>query len=222
MVPVTTTTCRISIVRIGLSRRSETYGTIRTMSTDVTREHAMAGDGLRLSATSYVVLGLVALRGASTPYDLKRAVRRSVGYFWPFPHSQLYGEPERLAAAGLLAVERESHGRRRKTYSITESGREAVKLWLREPAGEPFQVRNIAELKLFFAELGEPANVGRLAREQIGLHEARLAEFNAIDQHFSGTQHQELGPRLVPLQLGRELELAALGFWRRLADAPVD
>lgn len=175
------------------------------------------GDAVRLSPTSYVVLGLIALRGASTPYDLKRAVGRSVGYFWPFPHSQLYGEPERLTSAGLLVVERESTGRRRKTYSITAAGRDAVRAWLREPVGEPFQLRNMAELKLFFAELGEAADVGRLAHEQIELHAARLAELDSIDQRYASAKAEELGSRLVPLQLGRELERAALDFWRRLA-----
>ena len=58
---------------------------------------------MRLSTTSYLVLGMIALRGPSTPYDLKRAVSRSVGYFWHFPHAQLYSEPDRLADAGLLA-----------------------------------------------------------------------------------------------------------------------
>src|SRR5258708_11019329 len=44
---------------------------------------------VRLSPTSYLVLGLIGLRGASTPYDLKRAVSRTVSYFWPFPHAAL-------------------------------------------------------------------------------------------------------------------------------------
>jgi len=50
------------------------------------------------------------LRGPSTPYDLKRFVQLSVGNFWPFPHTQLYAEPARLAEAGLL----EETGRRRR------------------------------------------------------------------------------------------------------------
>ena len=50
---------------------------------------------IRLGPTSYLVLGMVAVRGPSTPYELKRAVARSVGYFWPFPHAQFYAEPAR-------------------------------------------------------------------------------------------------------------------------------
>lgn len=176
------------------------------------------GHDVRLSPTSYVVLGLIALRGASTPYELKRAVGRSVGYFWPFPHSQLYSEPDRLVEAGLLAVEQEGGGRRRKTYSITAKGRDAIRIWLREPAGEAFQLRNIAELKLFFAELGEERDIVELAREQIRLHEERLAELDAIDTRFKGTEDSAVAARLVPLQLGRELERTALEFWRALVE----
>ena len=76
----------------------------------------------RLSITSYVVLGMIGLRGPSTPYDLKRGIGRSVGYFWPFPHAQLYAEPERLERMNLLAVESEDGGRRRKVYTLTGDG----------------------------------------------------------------------------------------------------
>src|SRR5499425_2183183 len=85
---------------------------------------------VRLSPVSCLVLGLIGLRGPSTPYDLKKAVGRSVSYFWPFPHSQLYGEPERLAEAGLLSRKTEQTGRRRKLYSLTRKGDAALKQWL--------------------------------------------------------------------------------------------
>ena len=69
---------------------------------------------MQLTPTSYIVLGLLeAADGEATPYDLKQAVAASVGNFWSIPHSQLYAEPERLARAGYLTEERETHGRRR-------------------------------------------------------------------------------------------------------------
>ena len=73
----------------------------------------------RLSPTSYVVLGMIALRGPSTSYDLKRAVGRSIGYFWHFPHAQLYSEPERLVELGLLDAETEAEGRRRRDVLVS-------------------------------------------------------------------------------------------------------
>ena len=71
-----------------------------------------AHSDVKLTPVSCLVLGLIGLRGPSSPYDLKRAISRSVSYFWPFPHSQLYDEPERLVEAGLLSRKAETSGRR--------------------------------------------------------------------------------------------------------------
>ena len=84
---------------------------------------------------SCLVLGLIGLRGPSTPYDLKRAISRSVSYFWPFPHSQLYDEPERLVAAGLLSRTVETSGRRRKLYKLTTQGRAGAGKLAHDAAG---------------------------------------------------------------------------------------
>src|SRR4051794_28090088 len=135
----------------------------------------------RLSPTSYVVLGLIASLGPSTSYELKRAVQRSIGEFWSFPHSQLYAEPARLAEGGLLEEEREQGGRRRRTYRLTESGREALARWLGEPTNEAREVRDLALLKLFFADQGTTGDVGRLAAEQADVHRGRLARFRTLD-----------------------------------------
>ena len=54
---------------------------------------------IRLTPTSYIVLGLLEFAGESTPYALKQLVAGSVGYFWTLQHAQLYTEPERLARA---------------------------------------------------------------------------------------------------------------------------
>lgn len=174
----------------------------------------------RLSSTSYVVLGMIALRGPSTPYDLKRAVGHSVGYFWHFPHAQLYSEPDRLAELGLLALAVEDSGRRRKTYSLTDPGRDALRAWLAAPTAEHFQMRDIAELKLFFNEVGDPGNVPALAAEQMKQHQERIAVYEGMVARFGGESSVE--PRMITLELGLEMEHAALRFWRALADGDLD
>src|SRR6184192_488494 len=113
----------------------------------------------KLTATSYVVLGLVALLGEATSYDMKRLVNMSVGYFWTFPHSQLYAEPDRLVQMGLLAETREEGGRRRRMYSITEDGLGELKDWLSDPETPPVEMRDTGTLKLFFGSLTTPENV---------------------------------------------------------------
>jgi PadR family transcriptional regulator AphA len=168
----------------------------------------------RLTTTSYVVLGMVAVRGPSTSYDLKRAVNHSVGYFWPFPHAQLYSEPKRLVDLGLLELEVETAGRRRQTYTITPEGRSALTAWLAEPTTEQLQVRDVAELKLFFGELARPEDVLNLAREQIRQHEERIEVYEAMQTRFY--DREDVAARMVPLRLGLELEYTALRFWREL------
>lgn len=172
----------------------------------------------RLSTTSYVVLGMIGLRGPSTPYDLKRGIGHSVGYFWPFPHAQLYAEPERLEQMGLLAVEPEDSGRRRKVYRLTDAGRGALREWLASPTNVHFQMRDIAELKLFFNELGDPGDVARLAREQVRQHQQRIAEYEEMQARFG--ELPEVARRMVTLRLGLEMEHAALRFWQSLIDGP--
>jgi PadR family transcriptional regulator, regulatory protein AphA len=175
---------------------------------------------VRLSTTSYVVLGMIALRGPSTPYDLKRAVGRSVGYFWHFPHAQLYSEPDRLTAAGLLECDNEHRGRRRKTYSLTDDGRDALRDWLSSPTDEHFQMRDVAELKLFFNEVGSPGDVPRLAEEQIAQHRARIDEYERMVERFGEADFAQ--PRMITLELGLEMEYAALRFWQALAKDDLD
>jgi PadR family transcriptional regulator AphA len=163
---------------------------------------------LRLTTTSYVVLGMIALHGHCTPYGLKRAVGASVGLFWHFPHAQLYAEPDRLADLGLLARSVEDGGRRRKTYSLTGPGLDALRDWLAAPTAEHFQLRDVAELKLFFHEVGEPEHVAALAAEQIVQHRRRIALYDDLLANDSSPS----------LELGLELEHAALRFWTALAE----
>src|SRR4029450_625609 len=104
-----------------------------------------------LTPVSYVVLGLIARDGPSTPYALKAAVGRGIAHFWQFPHSQIYAETERLAGLGLLAEEREHTGRRRRSYRITPEGRAALSAWLAEPAAEAPPLRSPGLLQVFVA-----------------------------------------------------------------------
>jgi DNA-binding PadR family transcriptional regulator len=165
---------------------------------------------LQLSPVSYVVLGLVS-EGATTSYDMKQKVARSVGYFWNFPHSQLYAEPARLAQLGLLADKQEQRGRRRRIYTITETGRSALTGWLREPTSEPTQIRDTGLLKLFFGESLDRDEVVALARAQEEAHRTRLAAYEAIEQVIEAPRHG------ATLRAGLLFERTFADFWHELA-----
>src|SRR5450432_1918734 len=102
--------------------QSTVYGIFQPMSTD------------RLTSTSYLILGMLAREGPSTPYALERDVAATLGNFWSFPHALLYKEPPRLEAMGLVTETREPAGRRRRVLAITPAGRAALTTWLDRPA----------------------------------------------------------------------------------------
>jgi DNA-binding PadR family transcriptional regulator len=174
--------------------------------------------GVRLSAVSYVVLGLIGLRGASTPYQLKRAAERSIHYFWPFPHSQLYSEPARLAKAGLLLLDREDGGRRRVLYKLTDAGRDALTGWFQTPPGEVFEMRDMAVLQLFFSDFVSTEQLVALANDQIRLYRERLDVYRDIQRHNASESGIER--RMAPLHLGIGMAQACLDFWSEIAANP--
>ncbi len=166
---------------------------------------------VRLTPTSYVVLGMVAATGRCTPYDLKRLLAQSVGYFWSFPHAQLYAEPARLAAAGLLAEQREQGGRNRRLYTVTPQGRSALRQWLGSPTAALGEIRDPGLLKLFFADLGSEADLAALADTQLAAHRARLVVYEGLAENLKQLPGSDV--RFRPLEMGLRFERTAVEFW---------
>ncbi len=162
-----------------------------------------------LTHTSHIVLGLLSMCGEATPYDLKQMVSATVGHFWSLPHSQLYAEPARLARAGYVTETREHDGRRRKLYSLTDRGREALEDWLTVLTPEPYMLRDLALLKLFFG-----ADVRALAEVQLETHRQKLSEYETLLEQTA--ELGSFGPRLA-LDLGTRHERETVGFWAEQA-----
>jgi DNA-binding PadR family transcriptional regulator len=147
--------------------------------------------------------------GEATPYDLKRMVSASVGQFWTLPHSQLYSEPARLARAGYVTENRETAGRRRKRYRITNQGQGALQSWLSVLTPEPYVLRDPALLKLFFG-----ADAHELAQAQIETHRQKLAAYESLREADPGDGRR--GPWLA-LELGTRHERETVHFWEEHA-----
>ena len=81
--------------------------------------------------------------------DKNNPVVMLCGKVWHIVES---GRESDMGACGRALRER-----RRKTYSLTDAGRAALRDWLASPTHEHFLMRDVAELKLFFNEAGDPA-----------------------------------------------------------------
>lgn len=173
----------------------------------------------RLTPTSYLVLGLLAREGSSTPYDLEQHVRATLGNFWSFPHTLLYSEPPRLAALGLVTETRETEGRRRRVFAITPAGMSALSSWLDRPSGAPTELRDPGLLQLFFADLASDEARLRLAERQLAIHQAKLAAYREDERQERRPDEAQRGRRTVEhwrgetLPMGLRYEAAAVDFW---------
>ena len=96
-----------------------------------------------------------------TGYELTRQVHRSLRFVWPTSEGHLYREQKRLVGLGWATVEQERTGRRaRNLYTITPAGRDALARWFTTPPEEPhLQIEGV--LRLFYANLGDPADLDR-------------------------------------------------------------
>lgn len=187
----------------------------------------------RLTHTSYLVLGLLAREGPSTPYDLERHVRATLGNFWSFPHTLLYSEPARLAADGLVTESREERGRRRRVFTITPAGTSALIGWLDQPSSVRTELRDPGLLQLFFADLASASARLRLAEQQLAIHQAKLAAYREDERLEDPGDTRRRGGRTVErwrgetLRMGLRYEDAAVDFWEgivsdaRAAEGPV-
>jgi PadR family transcriptional regulator, regulatory protein AphA len=173
---------------------------------------------LRLDDSAYAILGLIALRGPSTAYDIKRALSRITNEYWSVAHITPYRVTKELTRLGMLTAKQERGGRRRRVFSLTDEGRSAVRAWLSEPTSETMTIRDPGQLHLLFAELADPESIAELARAQMRVYEMRLAALEATEARLAGDPVR--ARRLGPLQLGRAVYTAALSFWSSVAEAP--
>jgi PadR family transcriptional regulator, regulatory protein AphA len=165
---------------------------------------------IRLTPTSYIVLGLLDAAGEATPYELKQVVAAGLGDFWSIQHAQLYAEPERLTAAGYLKERREQSGRRRRHYKVTAAGKKALRAWLEEPTADLTELRDPGLLKLFFG-----AESKSLAAQQLPAHQRKLVEYEELRKQLG--DDAPAGPRLS-LEAGIGHEREWVRFWARLAE----
>lgn len=179
------------------------YGTLPTMPGVEPRT---------LSATGRAVLGIVALMGEATSYDMKRAAQTSIGNYWSFPHSQLYAEPKKLAEHGLLEEEQESGGRRRRVFRLTDEGRATLRAWLADSETQPMELRDEGLLKLAFAVEASDQELRSLAQRQQETHQYWIDHYDQLATGLAPTGETRF--TRATLEMGRRYRRVSLAFWQ--------
>jgi PadR family transcriptional regulator, regulatory protein AphA len=163
----------------------------------------------KLNPFSYAVLALVGRDGAG-PHDIVRMMRQG-SVFWTTSESHFYAEPKRLAKLGYLKAEKQPGQTGERThYTLTPTGRRALREWLAAPAAMP-RIQNEASLKLLAGDESDDATILASLR---GLHEqiaAGLEEMDGLEARSEVIPHRARYLRLLA-DLGRST-LAAQSAW---------
>lgn len=115
-------------------------------------------------------------------YDLAQRFGKSIGFFWPASHQQIYRELAKMEEKGWVKSEAEEGSKTRKRiYQVLDAGREELKRWVAE-SSEPAHIRDE-----FIVRLRADAAIGPLGLETELLRRAQIYEqkvkvFHAIEQ----------------------------------------
>jgi DNA-binding PadR family transcriptional regulator len=150
-----------------------------------------------------------------TSYEMKQRVAVSLGYFWSFPHSQLYAEPARLANAGLLDEELELTGRRRRLYRLAPQGRDALQDWLASHTRDQTELRDLGMLKLFFSRHGSVDDRRALADRQWRWHDERRRQYEVRRDEVAQNGDEW---ELAALEMGLRFETIAVIYWHEVLE----
>ncbi|TWE11677.1 PadR family transcriptional regulator [Rudaeicoccus suwonensis] len=108
-------------------------------------------------------------------YDLARRFDTSYGFFWSATHQQIYRVLAKMEATDLVAVSVESSEGRpnRRVHHLTETGRQRILEWTREPT-PPQQLRSEFAVKVRAMPFGDRSAIVEDIRRQrrVFLHQA--------------------------------------------------
>ncbi|MFE9725654.1 PadR family transcriptional regulator [Streptomyces sp. NPDC005794] len=161
------------------------------------------------------------LEKPSSGLELTRRFDRSIGYFWPSTHQQIYRDLGKLEQAGhirVLPTAQPARGQK-KEYEVLAAGREELTAWV-SLAEDPRPVRDPLLLRMRAAAVvGAPGLAGEL-RRHLALHQEQLAEYLEIEKRDFPPERTTEEDRLRHLVLrgGIDLETFWTGWLTRALD----
>ncbi len=165
----------------------------------------------RMNATMGSLLGFLH-EGPQSGWDLVSTAQRMIGPFWSLTQSQIYRELATMAADGLIE-EDEVGPRERRSYRLTDAGREAFAEWIDQQPGIE-QIRYPLLLTLAFSRHLPPERLAEFVRHHRATHAERLAGYDA---ELAEAVRAGAGPQnLITLDFGIRYERAVLDWFDNL------
>ena len=122
-----------------------------------------------------------------TGYELKQSIDQSTAHFWHAYHSQIYTSLRQMEKENLVSSEyiQEESQPDRRIYTITETGKQALKNWLDQTQTEVSSIKEELLVRLFFSAGQDPQKVLTGLRLQHEMHREKMAVYKGIIEHMA-------------------------------------
>lgn len=159
----------------------------------------------------------------STGSELARRFDRSMGFFWPATHQQIYRELNNMLLKGWVStLEDEHYTGRKKTYQVEASGRAELADWIYKqsppaPLREELMVRLRAEAQLNTSQLlPELQRHLELHRHNLHIYQLIYNRDFAISDSQPNLQEKTTYIHKMILQLGINQEIGWITWLEQL------
>lgn len=141
----------------------------------------------------HLILGLLIL-SPMTGYELQQFIKNNLALICSHSAGSVQTALAKLEKEGKVIASETVQGRRRKKrFSITDSGRAAFSHWVAQPM-QADKVKNMELARLFFAGLAKPEERRRAIRDYIRQMEETHGVLCTIQGRFQQMNLQELPP----------------------------
>lgn len=128
-------------------------------------------------SVKYAILGLLHYKDMHG-YRIKELIESDFGHMWSINHGQIYQTLKKLEHDGLVDMVEVSPssngGPHKKSYSITEAGKDEFARWLATSPERPMILRDPFLTRFVFFDFGDREDALRIIEEQIALYEKQL------------------------------------------------
>lgn len=135
--------------------------------------------------TKFLILGLLSEESLSG-YEIKKIVDVRFSFFWSESFGQIYPQLKKLNEEGLikeLPLKESQNGKVIRKYSITDSGINVLKEWLKGPV-EKEVVRYEILLKMYFSSIVSPEVMLGHVKEFQRVHNQQMKLFKEFRQNL--------------------------------------
>lgn len=156
--------------------------------------------------TKYAILGVLNLKPGSG-YDIKKFCDKTVSHYWNESFGNIYPVLSQLERDGLISLDSPDGGSKRKSYHITDIGRQELFEWLLLPV-EYQPARSELLLKLSFANQIPREKTIEMLESVRKKHMGDLKKYKILEASYTNDEDAMKHPQypywLAPLRYGIE------------------